>query len=58
MKKSRISFKIWDKDLLTKNDYISEATFDFDTFTLRAFEKEEVVHVRRYNKISIILYYD
>jgi len=43
--KQRISFKIWDKDLLSSSDYISEASFDFDKFAQRAFEHEEIVAV-------------
>ncbi len=43
--KHRISFKLWDKDLMSSNDYISEASFDFDKFAQRAFEHEETVAV-------------
>jgi len=45
MKKHRMTLQIWDKDLLSSNDYISEATFDFDAEALRAFNKEEHVDV-------------
>ena len=45
MQKNRITFQIWDKDLLSANDYISEATFDFDVEADRAFEKEERVKI-------------
>jgi len=45
MKKHRISFKIWDKDLLSKNDFVGEASFDFDAFAQKAFENEETVNV-------------
>jgi len=44
--KNRISFKLWDKDLLSKNDYISEASFDFDKFAQKAFEQEETVLIK------------
>jgi len=45
MRKHRITFAIWDKDLLSANDYISEATFDFTTAAQRAFIKEETTEV-------------
>lgn len=45
MRKHRITFAIWDKDLLSANDFISEATFDFTTAAQRAFVKEERTEV-------------
>ena len=45
MKKHRISFQIMDKDLLSSDDYISEATMDFDSEALRAYDNEETTIV-------------
>jgi len=45
MKKNLLTLTIWDKDLLSSNDYISEATFDFGKEAARAFHKEETVHI-------------
>lgn len=45
MKKHRITFQIWDKDALSADDYISEATLDFDNEALLAFEKEDRVTI-------------
>ena len=46
MKKHMLTLSIWDKDLLSSNDYISEATFDFTRDALKAFHKEEIVHIK------------
>ena len=45
MDKHRITFQIWDKDLLSANDFISEASFDFGAAADIAFQKEERVKV-------------
>ena len=49
MKKHRISFQIMDKDLLSSDDYISEATMDFDSDALKAYEHEDMVIVYTYS---------
>lgn len=45
LKKHRITFQIMDKDLLSANDYISEASLDFTTDAMKAYEKEIAVTV-------------
>lgn len=45
-KNARISFQIWDKDIVSKDDYISEVTFDFEKFATQAFEQERSIVIR------------
>jgi len=45
MKKHRITFQIMDKDLFSSNDYISEATLDFNSEAMKAYEREEAVSI-------------
>ena len=45
-----ISFKIWDRDLFSGNDFISEATLNFASQALDAFENERVVKVKKDSK--------
>ena len=40
-----ITFQIWDRDLLSANDYISEATFNFTQEALQAFEDDQSVKI-------------
>jgi len=42
---NRITFQIWDKELLTTNDYISEATLDFNFEAESAFTTDRTVKV-------------
>ena len=44
-KSHRITFQIWDKDILKPDDYISEATLDFNLEALQAFDTELPVKV-------------
>jgi hypothetical protein len=46
MKKHMLTLAIWDKDLLSANDYICEATFDFTSDALKAIHREETVHMK------------
>ena len=44
-KSHRITFQIWDKDVVSVDDFISEATLDFTMEALQAFETEKSVKV-------------
>ena len=40
-----ITFQIWDRDLLSANDFISEATFNFTQESIQAFEDDQSVKI-------------
>ena len=48
-----ITFQIWDKDLLSPNDFISDATFSFTKEATECFEDECCVKIKGKKQMSI-----
>ena len=48
-----ITFQIWDKDLFSPNDFISEATFSFQQEAIDAFENDSIAKVYGNKKLSV-----
>ena len=48
-KDASATFQIWDKDILTGDDFISEATISFLKQALEAFENDTTTKVRSKN---------
>jgi C2 domain. len=46
MKSHRLTFQIWDKDLLSKDDFISDATLDITNEAMMAFENNRALKVK------------
>ena len=45
LKSNRITFQAWDKDIVSKDDHIAEATLDFTELATEAFMYEQGVKV-------------
>ena len=48
-----ITFQIWDKDLFSPNDFISEATFSFQNESIEAFEDDTIAKVYSSSKKKV-----